>query len=211
MKKQIGGSHYDMPISPLEYILKNNIGFCEGNVIKYVSRYKRKGGSQDLRKARHYLDVLIEEVEIEDKEESVTLEMLKKTHEQIQKEVAKSQSKKPDISKLENDLDDLAKAYGELQRDYNALKAKQDKVLDFGDVKMIPDDFSENWEYRFFASNGELMVITKGNNLSLIVSNLSNDKIVFKLDDHGTMDSVAKVIAVISNRQKQENGATEAG
>jgi len=57
---QVGGSHYkDMAIQPTEYILKNNMGFAEGNVIKYVSRYKAKGGLQDLQKARHYLDMLI--------------------------------------------------------------------------------------------------------------------------------------------------------
>lgn len=58
---QIGGNHYvDMAIQPIDYIVKNNIGFLEGNVIKYVSRWKSKNGVEDLRKARHYLDMLIE-------------------------------------------------------------------------------------------------------------------------------------------------------
>ena len=61
--EQVGGSHYDMPISPLEYITKNNLGFCEGNIIKYVSRYKHKNGVEDLKKARHYIDILIKENE----------------------------------------------------------------------------------------------------------------------------------------------------
>lgn len=58
---QEGGSHYkDLKIQPVEYIHANGIGFCEGNVIKYVSRWRAKGGVQDLKKARHFLDLLIE-------------------------------------------------------------------------------------------------------------------------------------------------------
>ena len=52
--------HYKLPIEPITYIMENNIGFAEGNVIKYVSRYKMKHGVMDLLKARHYLDMLIE-------------------------------------------------------------------------------------------------------------------------------------------------------
>ena len=57
---QIGGEHYKIPIEPWDYIVANNIGYLEGNVIKYVSRYKSKNGLEDLKKARHYLDKLIE-------------------------------------------------------------------------------------------------------------------------------------------------------
>jgi hypothetical protein len=61
MAVQVGGAHYkEMAIQPVEYILKNGIGYCEGNVIKYVSRWRHKGGIEDLKKARHYLDLLIE-------------------------------------------------------------------------------------------------------------------------------------------------------
>ncbi len=57
---QIGGGHYkDMPIQPLEYMIANAIPFAEGAVIKYVSRWKKKGGIEDLKKARHILEVLI--------------------------------------------------------------------------------------------------------------------------------------------------------
>ncbi len=60
-KTQVGGSHYrDMKIQPLEYCLENNLGLCESNIVKYVSRWRDKGGVEDLRKARHYLEVLIE-------------------------------------------------------------------------------------------------------------------------------------------------------
>lgn len=59
--KQIGGSHYkDMPIQPVEFIHRNGIPFIEGSVIKYVSRWRKKGGVEDLKKAKHFLDLLIE-------------------------------------------------------------------------------------------------------------------------------------------------------
>jgi hypothetical protein len=59
--RQVGGSHYkDMAITPRDYILANNIEWDAGNVIKYVSRYKNKNGLQDLEKAKHYLEMLIE-------------------------------------------------------------------------------------------------------------------------------------------------------
>ncbi|HEY9818885.1 MAG TPA: DUF3310 domain-containing protein [Candidatus Obscuribacterales bacterium] len=58
---QEGGSHYKtMSIQPVEYIHANNIGYCEGAVIKYVSRWRSKNGIEDLRKARHFIDLLIE-------------------------------------------------------------------------------------------------------------------------------------------------------
>jgi len=61
MDVQEGGGHYkDMKIQPLEYIHANNIPFAEGCVIKYISRWRGKGGIQDLKKARHFLDMLIE-------------------------------------------------------------------------------------------------------------------------------------------------------
>lgn len=51
--------HYKLPIQPLEYIVANNLDFLEGNIIKYVSRYKAKNGVDDLRKALDYLQHLI--------------------------------------------------------------------------------------------------------------------------------------------------------
>ena len=60
--KQVAGDHYvNKIIQPWDYIVANNIGYLEGNVIKYVSRHKEKGNSlQDLEKAKHYLEKLIE-------------------------------------------------------------------------------------------------------------------------------------------------------
>lgn len=58
---QVGGSHYTAKsIQPWDYIASNNLGYFEGNIVKYVSRWRDKGGIEDLRKARHYLDKLIE-------------------------------------------------------------------------------------------------------------------------------------------------------
>ena len=52
---QEGGGHYkDRGIQPLEYTMKNNLSFCEGNVVKYISRYKSKNGVEDLAKVIHY-------------------------------------------------------------------------------------------------------------------------------------------------------------
>jgi hypothetical protein len=60
-ESQIGGSHYsNMAIQPIEFIHKNGLSFIQGNIIKYVCRYKLKGGVQDLNKAKHYIDLLIE-------------------------------------------------------------------------------------------------------------------------------------------------------
>lgn len=57
---QIGGSHYKkLKIQPTEFIHVNNLSFIEGNIIKYVVRHKDKNGIEDLKKARHYIDLLI--------------------------------------------------------------------------------------------------------------------------------------------------------
>ena len=58
---QVGGSHYkDMKIQPSEFINKNELQFAEGNAIKYICRHGSKGGLQDLEKAKHYIDMIIE-------------------------------------------------------------------------------------------------------------------------------------------------------
>jgi hypothetical protein len=59
--EQVGGDHYkSLAIQPIEYILANGIGYAEGCCIKYVTRWRQKGGVEDLKKARHFLDLLIE-------------------------------------------------------------------------------------------------------------------------------------------------------
>ena len=58
---QHGGTHYkDKAVQPWDYIASNNLGYFEGNIVKYVSRWKEKGGVEDLKKAMHYLQKLIE-------------------------------------------------------------------------------------------------------------------------------------------------------
>ena len=58
---QIGGDHYKkLKIQPTEFIHANEIPFIEGNIIKYVIRHRDKNGIEDLKKARHYIDLLIQ-------------------------------------------------------------------------------------------------------------------------------------------------------
>jgi len=60
-KSQIGGNHYkDMIIQPMEYSMKNNLNALQHTIIKYVSRYKDKNGVQDLEKAKHCIEMLID-------------------------------------------------------------------------------------------------------------------------------------------------------
>lgn len=61
LKIQVAGDHYkNFKIQPIEYIHANALGFCEGSVVKYVTRWRTKGGLTDLKKARHFIDLLIE-------------------------------------------------------------------------------------------------------------------------------------------------------
>lgn len=59
-EKQVGGSHYDMPHQPIEFITENGLNFIQGNIVKYVSRYKSKNGLEDLEKAKHYAELGLE-------------------------------------------------------------------------------------------------------------------------------------------------------
>ena len=60
--KQVGGNHYkDCKIQPIEFIVGNDLTFCEGNAIKYITRHRRKGeGAKDIEKAIHYLEMILE-------------------------------------------------------------------------------------------------------------------------------------------------------
>ena len=61
LNKQVAGDHYkDLPIQPIEYIHANALGYMEGNVVKYISRWRKKNGIADLEKAKHYIELLIE-------------------------------------------------------------------------------------------------------------------------------------------------------
>lgn len=59
--KQVGGSHYQLAIQPIDYILENKLGYCEGNVIKYVTRHDKKNGAEDIKKAIHYLEFILKD------------------------------------------------------------------------------------------------------------------------------------------------------
>lgn len=60
--KQVGGNHYKtLAIQPGEYIRKNGLGWYEGNAVKYITRHKQKGEKQDIEKAIHYLELILEE------------------------------------------------------------------------------------------------------------------------------------------------------
>ena len=60
--KQIGGDHYKgMAIQPIQYIQANKLSYIEGNIVKYISRWRDKNGIEDLLKIKHYVEFLIEE------------------------------------------------------------------------------------------------------------------------------------------------------
>lgn len=57
---KINPEHYNKyPIAPVEFVHRNNLGFIQGNIIKYIIRYKDKNGLEDLNKAKQYIDMLI--------------------------------------------------------------------------------------------------------------------------------------------------------
>ena len=58
--KQVGGRHYDRPIQHWDFVYANDIPYMEAQIIKYVFRHKGKNGAQDLQKAQHFLEKLIE-------------------------------------------------------------------------------------------------------------------------------------------------------
>lgn len=60
-QRQVGGDHYkSCKIQPTEYILANELGWLEGNAVKYITRHKKKGGRESVLKAIHYLEMLLE-------------------------------------------------------------------------------------------------------------------------------------------------------
>ena len=58
---QEGGSHYkDLPIQPIDFIVKNGIKFREGNIVKYAIRHENKNGAEDIKKVIHYAQMILE-------------------------------------------------------------------------------------------------------------------------------------------------------
>ncbi len=61
LETQIAGQHYkNQKIQPIEYILENELPFIEGNIVKYITRWREKGGIEDLKKVKHYVEILME-------------------------------------------------------------------------------------------------------------------------------------------------------
>ena len=72
-KKQIGGKHYlKYKIQPSEFVIENRLLYPEGNVIKYILRHQNKGGKEDLEKAKHFIDMIIERDYKDEKEKQET-------------------------------------------------------------------------------------------------------------------------------------------
>mgnify|MGYP000727940584 CR=1 FL=1 len=70
-RTQVGGNHYaNKKIQPIEYIMANKLDFCEGNIVKYITRWRDKGGIESLRKIKQYVDFIIQE-ELDGQEEEV--------------------------------------------------------------------------------------------------------------------------------------------
>jgi hypothetical protein len=60
-EKQVGGNHYkSLVIQPVDFCQRNELNYCESNVIKYVTRHRTKNGVEDLLKAKHYINLLLE-------------------------------------------------------------------------------------------------------------------------------------------------------
>jgi hypothetical protein len=68
LDKQVGGDHYKrFPIQPVEYIRKNELGWYEGNIVKYVTRHKFKNGRQDIEKLIHMAECILKEYDDENR------------------------------------------------------------------------------------------------------------------------------------------------
>lgn len=61
LQRQVGGTHYkDLKIQPIEYVMANDMNYCEANIVKYVTRHHAKGGREDIEKVIHYAQLLLE-------------------------------------------------------------------------------------------------------------------------------------------------------
>lgn len=61
LDRQEGGGHYkDLTIQPIEYVMANNMDYCEANIVKYATRHHLKNGKEDILKVIHYAELLLE-------------------------------------------------------------------------------------------------------------------------------------------------------
>jgi hypothetical protein len=73
-EKQVGGNHYKKnAIQPWDYIIANGLGYLDGTAIKYITRWKEKGGIEDINKAIHFLEKLKEVYYAQEKEAQIAL------------------------------------------------------------------------------------------------------------------------------------------
>ena len=76
LEKQIGGEHYkSLKIQPIEYITANNLNWCEGNIVKYITRHASKHGKEDLLKVIHYTELLIKLQYPEEKQDNGNIQI----------------------------------------------------------------------------------------------------------------------------------------
>ena len=106
---QVGGDHYKkMKIQPSEFINKNEMQFAEGNAIKYICRHSSKGRLQDLEKAKHYIDMIIERDYADEAKNSSVDSGVNITYEGLSVTLPESD---PDA------MDDLSEGFGTLSDD----------------------------------------------------------------------------------------------
>lgn len=71
--RQEGGAHYRTAIQHWDYVLANGLGYLEGQITKYVTRWRKKNGIEDLKKASHFLDKLIEVAQAEAESDLISI------------------------------------------------------------------------------------------------------------------------------------------
>ena len=111
--KQVGGDHYQsMKIQPAEFINKNKLPFAEGNAIKYICRHINKGGEQDLEKAKHYIDMIIERDYGDDAEQSKVMSGLPEGYSFADNSLSISDDEGLPQDKTEDELEGISITYG---------------------------------------------------------------------------------------------------
>ena len=134
---QVGGDHYkDMKIQPSEFINKNKMQFAEGNAIKYICRHQKKGGKQDLEKAKHYIDMIIERDYGDDAYRSQTFEV------SLPNDLSIS------YGDVDNSFENERETKWENNMTYDELQKKVSKLLEDTEDKMtnLIEEYNESIE-----------------------------------------------------------------
>jgi len=116
---QVGGDHYSkMKIQPSEFINKNEMQFAEGNAIKYICRHGSKGRLQDLEKAKHYIDMIIERDYADEAKNSSVDSGVNITYEGLSVTLPESEGLSVTLPESDPDaMDDLSEGFGTLSED----------------------------------------------------------------------------------------------